>query len=67
MSRAKSRQTGRTPTRSVRVADKFWREWEMAAKLAGVDRNRFIVAVVNNAAHQILRDSRSGQTEPQDE
>jgi hypothetical protein len=42
----------------VRVPDKHWREWAMAAKLAGVDRNRFIIAVCNNAAFQILKEQK---------
>ena len=53
------RNIERTPTHSIRVADKFWHEWEIAAKLANIDRNRFIITVVNNAAQQIIKDAQN--------
>lgn len=58
MSKAKPRNTGETPVRSIRVSEKFWEKWRMAAELAGTDRNKFIVKVVNNAAHMILEAAR---------
>lgn len=52
------RNAGCTPTRSLRVADQFWKRWDIAAKLAGVDRNRFVITVVNHAAEQILEEDK---------
>lgn len=48
----------RTPTRSVRVPVGAWEKWKEAAEVAGIDRNKFIVTVVNHAAHQILTEAK---------
>jgi uncharacterized protein (DUF1778 family) len=58
VARSKPRNSGETPTRSIRVSDRVWAKWKMAAELAGTDRNKFIVKVTNNAAHIILEAAR---------
>jgi hypothetical protein len=58
VNRSKPRNSTGVSTRSVRVADRFWAQWMEAAHLAGTDRNKFIVAVVNNAADQVRNDAR---------
>lgn len=44
----------KSTTRSIRVPSRYWGQWEAAAKIAGVDRNKFIITVCNHAAHTIL-------------
>lgn len=53
--KAKTRNTGETPVRTIRVPDRAWKRWQMAADISGIDRSSFIKTVVNNAAHQILQ------------
>lgn len=53
---SKKSTRGTTPVRSLRVPDKFWHRWNIAAKVAGIDRNKFVMTVVNHAADVILTD-----------
>lgn len=65
--KAKPRNTGETPVRSIRVSEKFWEKWKRAAELAGTDRNKFIVKVTNNAAHLILEAARYEEQDMEDD
>jgi len=59
MSKAKPRNDRGTPIRSVRISDRFWEKWRMAASLSGVSRNQFMVSVTNHAAQQIIEEAKN--------